>query len=173
MKSVSALPLALIGLCVACGSDKPPPKVPPPPVARVAPPPPAVRDVESNPARINIDKSIQEACGISNSDAHFAFDEASIQSRDTAVLDQLAECFSTGALTGEQMRLVGHTDNRGDEEYNFVLGERRANAVRVYLVSVGASGTQISTTSRGELEATGSDEAGWAEDRRVDIILAQ
>jgi len=133
----------------------------------------ANQDVESNPATIQISEDIRKACGIGNADAHFAFDEAMVRTEDTAVLEKLVECFSTGALKGRQMRLVGHTDNRGDEEYNYVLGERRANAIQTYLTGAGLNGAQVTSTSRGELSATGTDEVGWAEDRRVDIVLAQ
>ena len=180
MKSFSALTIvsmASFGLAAACGSEAPKPKppAPPPPVAVApAPPPPvATQDVESNPAKIQISEDIRKACGIGNADAHFAFDEAMVRTQDTMVLEKLVECFSTGALQGRQMRLVGHTDNRGDEEYNYVLGERRANAIRTYLTGAGLSATQATSTSRGELEATGTDNIGWAEDRRVDIVLAQ
>ena len=178
MKSFSALAivsLASVGFSAAC-SDPPPPKAPapPPPVVAPAPPPPvASQDVESNPASIQISEDIRKACGIGNADAHFAFDESMVRTEDTVVLEKLVECFSTGGLQGRKMRLVGHTDNRGDEEYNYVLGERRANAIRGYLTGAGLSTAQSTSTSRGELEASGTDEIGWAEDRRVDILLAQ
>lgn len=178
MKAFSALSIvsmASLGLAAACGSEAPKPKPPaPPPPVMVAPAPPTANlDIESNPARIQISEDIRKACGIGNADAHFAFDESMVRTEDTVVLDKLVECFSTGALQGRQMRLVGHTDNRGDEEYNYVLGERRANAIRVYLVGAGLGASQATSTSRGELEATGTDNIGWAEDRRVDIVLAQ
>ena len=49
------------------------------------------------------------------------------------------------------------------------LGDNRAEAVKAYLVGLGVSGDKIRTSSRGELDASGTDEAGWAIDRRVDI----
>jgi peptidoglycan-associated lipoprotein len=70
------------------------------------------------------------------------------------------------------MNLVGHADPRGEEEYNMVLGGRRADNVQHFLVSVGLPTGQAMTTSRGEMDATGTDEAGWAKDRRVDVVLA-
>jgi peptidoglycan-associated lipoprotein len=179
MNSFSALAIvsvATLGLSAACGSEAPEPKTPEPPAPTATAPTPAPvanQDVESNPATIQISEDIRNACGIGNADAHFAFDEAMVRTKDTVVLEKLVECFSTGALKGRQMRLVGHTDNRGDEEYNYVLGERRANAIQTYLTGAGLSATQATSTSRGELNATGTDEVGWAEDRRVDIVLAQ
>ena len=69
------------------------------------------------------------------------------------------------------MRLVGHADPRGDEEYNYVLGQRRADNVRSAVVDAGMAAASIAATSRGEDDASGSDEQGWAKDRRVDIVL--
>jgi peptidoglycan-associated lipoprotein len=66
---------------------------------------------------------------------------------------------------------MGRADPRGETEYNFVLGESRASSVRTYLMGLGLDGSRISTTSRGKLDATGTDEAGWQLDRRVDVDL--
>ena len=62
---------------------------------------------------------------------------------------------------------------RGETEYNFVLGNSRADAVGGFLRSKGMDKAKIDTTSRGELDATGTDEPGWARDRRVDLMLGQ
>ena len=71
------------------------------------------------------------------------------------------------------MRLVGHADNRGEEDYNMLLGQRRADNVKGAVVSAGMTAAKTLTTSRGELDATGADEATWSKDRRVDIVLGQ
>ena len=70
------------------------------------------------------------------------------------------------------MQLVGHTDPRGTDEYNLGLGTRRAESVRTYLQRLGVPATRLGPTTRGELDASGSDEAGWQRDRRVDLQLA-
>ncbi|CAA0107242.1 Outer membrane lipoprotein Omp16 [Halioglobus japonicus] len=69
----------------------------------------------------------------------------------------------------ENIRLEGHTDERGTREYNMALGERRANSVRDYMVANGISSLRIETISYGEERplAYGSGEASWAENRRV------
>jgi peptidoglycan-associated lipoprotein len=121
---------------------------------------------------VRIADDILRACGISQADAHFAFDSARVSSRDYPTLDRLVACFSTGPLANRQMRLVGHADPRGGEEYNLVLGGSRADGVRAFLIDRGLSGEQVATTSRGEMDSAGTDEASWAEDRRVDIRLA-
>ena len=72
-------------------------------------------------------------------------------------------------------RLEGHTDERGSREYNIGLGERRAQAVRRALLAQGAAEAQIATVSYGEERpaASGSDEAAYAQNRRVEITYTQ
>jgi len=101
----------------------------------------------------------------------FAFDESGLLPPDEALLDKVAACVTHGPLTGRRLELVGRADPRGEIEYNFLLGERRANSVGSYLESAGVRKHQIEETSRGKLDATGTDEAGWARDRRVDVLL--
>jgi len=86
-------------------------------------------------------------------------------------LQRIADCFIAGPLKDRQMRLVGRTDPRGDEEYNYILGQRRADNVKGTLLGFGMRGERVSTTSRGENDATGIDDAGWSTDRRVDMLL--
>jgi peptidoglycan-associated lipoprotein len=68
--------------------------------------------------------------------------------------------------------VVGHADPRGSDEYNLALGGSRADGVRIFLLNRGLRGQQMATTSRGEMDAKGTDEASWVADRRVDILLA-
>lgn len=71
-----------------------------------------------------------------------------------------------------RLRLEGHTDERGTREYNVALGERRANAVKQALVIAGARANQLSTLSFGEERPaeTGSTEAAYAKNRRVELV---
>jgi peptidoglycan-associated lipoprotein len=71
------------------------------------------------------------------------------------------------------MLLTGHTDPRGEVEYNLGLGQRRAGSVANYLAGRGMARAHLGATSHGELDATGTDEAGWARDRKVDVTLAE
>ena len=87
------------------------------------------------------------------------------------MLTKLATCFTTGPLKGREMRLVGHADNRGEDDYNMILGQKRADNVKGAIVTAGMTPAKALTTSRGELDATGSDESSWSKDRRVDIVL--
>jgi peptidoglycan-associated lipoprotein len=97
---------------------------------------------------------------------YFAFDSAELDSSSRAALQEAVECFR-GQGSGVSLLLSGAADPRGTEEYNIALGERRAQAVRSYLTSLGLDGNSVSTTSVGEEMASGTDEAGWARDRNV------
>lgn len=69
------------------------------------------------------------------------------------------------------LRLEGHCDERGTAEYNLALGEKRANAVRDYLVGLGVERSRLSTVSYGKERPAdlGHDEAAWAKNRRVEF----
>ena len=123
-------------------------------------------------AQVRISPRIAEACGISDSNTFFAYNSAKVSSVSAGVFNQLAECFTTGPLAGKDMRIVGYTDPRGDEEYNMVLGGRRADNVALALQNARLPKEQMQTSSRGEIEARGDDEASWATDRKVELFLA-
>lgn len=173
-----ALTLGLFSTLVACGSDPPPPAESPDGNLGATNPPPKMdtnangQDTSSPTAgSINIEDRILKACG-NIPTARFAFDSADIKGDAARSLDALAACFTTGKLKGHAMKLVGHADPRGQEDYNLALGQRRAGSVKNYLVRKGMSDAKVSATSRGELEASGVDEGGWARDRKVDVLLA-
>jgi len=73
------------------------------------------------------------------------------------------------------VQIEGHTDERGTTEYNLALGERRAGAVKDYLVGQGVGSSQLTTISYGEERPVnpGHDEGAWGENRRADFVSAQ
>lgn len=160
-----------------CSSNKPPvapDNAAPSASAASRPSPSAIAaEIASSPtaSAIRIDPRILKACGIDESKAFFAFDSAKIRAEDAAPLDLVARCFATGPLAGQELKLVGHADPRGESEYNFVIGQSRADAVAGYVATRGLDRGKIKSTSRGEMDASGEDEAGWARDRRVDVLL--
>jgi len=113
------------------------------------------------------------ACGLADDDAHFAFDSAHVVANDRRMLRTLADCFVSGPLRGRQMSLVGHADPRGSDDYNLALGGRRADSVKGIMVAETMISSRVSTTSRGAMDATGTDEVSWANDRRVEIFLGK
>ena len=127
---------------------------------------------------IYLSDRLRQACGIATIESvkeapKFDFDKNAILPEDRDVLAQVAQCLTTGPLKGRSVRLVGRADPRGTQEYNMALGERRSNAVMKYLAGLGVGPAQLSETSRGALDASGSgsDEAAWRQDRRVDLDL--
>jgi peptidoglycan-associated lipoprotein len=168
----------LASLSIGCAEPAPEPKTPPPaPAPEPAPAPaPAPQGKETDdPARseVNVSDKIRQLCGISEKDTKFGYNSAQVSSRDKEVFKKLADCFTTGPLKGQTMHLVGHADPRGEPEYNMQLGEKRAGNVAKAVMGAGLAEAQVTTTSRGELDAHGTDESSWAEDRKVDIDVAQ
>lgn len=100
---------------------------------------------------------------------HFPFDSVDILPADRPELERSARC-----LRGHQhisVTIEGNADERGTEEYNLALGDRRANAVAKYLKGLGASEAQLKTVSYGKArpECTEHDEACWSKNRRAAI----
>jgi peptidoglycan-associated lipoprotein len=102
---------------------------------------------------------------------HFDYDSHDLPGESNRVLKRLAECVTTGSLKGAKVLLTGHCDPRGENEFNMVLGAERAEAVRMLLTSLGVTAGNVTTSSRGKLDATGADEGSWVNDRRVDIEI--
>ena len=104
---------------------------------------------------------------------HFDYDKAIIRGGDAAVLDQKVAILQ--ANPGLRIRISGHCDERGSDEYNLALGNRRATAAKQYLVSHGIDASRIETVSYGEERpiAQAHDEEAWAQNRRDEFeILA-
>jgi peptidoglycan-associated lipoprotein len=165
---------------VACGDDKPPPKTAadtakPAPSATTAARPNLPAEPPSSPttSALRISDEIVKACGLSEPDAYFAFDSAHLRQEDANLLQQVATCFTTGALKGRSMRLVGHADPRGSTDYNLALGQSRADAVKTFMIGKGMDSARTTSASRGDMDAQGTDEPSWARDRRVDMMIAQ
>lgn len=120
---------------------------------------------------IHIDERILKTCGDLPT-PKFAFDSASIHGEAADALRKVAQCFTTGPLKGRSIKLVGRADPRGPEMYNIALGQGRAASVGRFLTGAGVAQGQLRTMSKGAVDATGTDEEGWARDRRVDLLLA-
>ncbi len=164
--------VAAVLTLAACSSE---PSPPPQTANDVAPPPPSTasnRDSYEQPATVAVSEDIRKACGLTTSEARFAYNSAKLRDSESGVIQKLAACFATGPLRGKTMSLIGRADPRGESEYNLALGGRRASSVERALLSHSLPQSQVVTTSRGALDATGTDESGWAWDRRVDVTLA-
>ena len=170
--------LAAGALCMGCGSD---PKPPPDTAADTdtssaaakKPKKKAQADKEDDGSKggVSIDERIRSMCNLP--EPRFDFDSASVSKQAAGVLDALTACFTDGPGKGKKILLVGHADIRGETMYNIALGSRRAGSVQKYLVRKGLTENRVESSSRGAQDATGTDEEGWARDRRVDILLAE
>ena len=74
-------------------------------------------------------------------------------------------------MKGRSLKLVGRADPRGTPAYNLTLGQARADSVQKYLTDKSVTLGNAQSTSRGAMDATGTDEAGWTHDRRVDVMI--
>ena len=104
-------------------------------------------------------------------DIHFDFDKYDIRPSDAAVLKGNAELLKKYPKV--KIQIEGHCDERGTNEYNLALGERRANSTRNYLLSLGISPERISAISYGEERPLdpGHNEDAWTKNRRAHTII--
>ncbi len=140
-----------------------------------------IREEEAKKAREEFEKSLvaKKEPGIEGEvfeskllkDIHFDFDKYDIRPGDAEILKE------NGALLMKypnvKIQIEGHCDERGTNEYNLALGERRSNSTKKYLSSLGISPDRISTISYGEekpLDSSHSEEA-WAKNRRTHSII--
>ena len=102
----------------------------------------------------------------------FEFDRANVKASEIPKLEQVASQMRS-AHAGKALRIEGHCDERGTEEYNRSLGERRAQSVREQLVRLGMSPSMIQTISLGEERPAvpGHDDSAWSKNRRGELIL--
>ncbi len=100
---------------------------------------------------------------------YFDFDSYSVKPDYQGMLSEHSKYL--GANKGRRILIQGNTDERGTSEYNLALGQKRAEAVRRSLSSLGVPESQMEAVSLGKEKpkATGHDEAAWAENRRADI----
>ena len=96
----------------------------------------------------------------------FAFDKSDLSADARRTLERQAAWLRQ--WSNQRLTVEGHCDERGTREYNLALGERRANAVKDYLVAQGVSASRLSTISYGKERPVvlGSNEAAWAQNRR-------
>ena len=101
---------------------------------------------------------------------YFETDRFNIDSEDVAALTTQAQWLMR--YPDKRATIEGHCDERGTREYNLALGERRANAAKSYLASLGVDAARIATVSYGKERpvALGSDEDSWAKNRRAVTI---
>ena len=138
----------------------------------VAPEPGGAAGTQSSVAPVAADTASATAQGPANVARiiYFDYDSYVIKPQFQSLLEAHARFLK--ANTGRRVSLEGHTDERGGREYNLALGQRRSEAVRRALGLLGVADNQMEAVSFGKEKpvAPGSDEASWAQNRRVEIV---
>jgi peptidoglycan-associated lipoprotein len=108
-------------------------------------------------------------------DAFYNYDEATLDDAAQAALTSSANWLKGREGAGYNLLVEGHCDERGTEQYNLALGDRRANSARDYLMTLGVDGSRIRTVSYGEERPfeEGHDDASWAQNRRAHLVLVR
>ncbi len=104
---------------------------------------------------------------------YFSYDKFSIGAREKQILEQIAAYMQKNPGFG--LRIDGHCDERGSDEYNRTLGERRALAVHDYLLTIGIPSDRLKTQSFGEerLSVEGHNESAHSKNRRAELVLME
>lgn len=146
----------------AAASAAPAPAAPAPAVAQAAP--------ETKVTAVTLAPHLDPASPISRArSVYFDFDQFVIRDQDRPVVEAHGKYLVSAKSLS--VAVEGHADERGSREYNLALGQKRAQAVVQTLKLLGANDSQMEAVSYGEErpQATGHDEAAWAQNRRADI----
>jgi peptidoglycan-associated lipoprotein len=167
--------LAAASLVAACGKkpapEQPAPEpAPPPREAAPPPPPPARTDDAERMAR----EAAARAAAVRTELAdmiHFDFDKSDVRPSDQGILDRKAAILA--ANTAVRLRIAGHCDERGSDEYNLALGNRRAASAKRYLTGKGIDEGRLDVVSYGKERPLdpGHSEDAWAKNRRDEFEL--
>jgi peptidoglycan-associated lipoprotein len=190
MKRLHLLAMILVVLSAVAGCKKTPAATPmpapnpfpgstttrpPAPVTTEVPPPPPVIPMDQ-PVMASSDPLTSASIEAINKDSplkpiFFAYDSDTLDDAARTTMGANAEVLNK--YTSWVITVEGHCDERGTAEYNLALGDRRAQAVKNYLVSLGVPADRLKTVSYGSEFpfATGSDEPAWAQNRRAHFML--
>jgi peptidoglycan-associated lipoprotein len=173
------LVLATAGLAAACGG-KPAPEQPAPEATPAPAPAPAPAPVDDSAERDRLERERKAAEAAERAKAvaadlaamiNFEYDQSVIRSTDQGTLDRKAAIL--GANPNVKLQISGHADERGSDEYNLALGNRRAAAAKRYLENKGIDGSRMDVVSYGEERPLnpGHDEAAYAQNRRDEFQI--
>lgn len=162
LKSGAAIVLIAGSLAVSACASKAPKELPPTPGPATT--------TQTGPQTLGPEPGSQAdfvATMMGDDTIYFDTDRYNIDSVDAAALSKQAGWLLQ--YPGKRATIEGHCDERGTREYNLALGERRANAAKNYLVSLGIDSDRLSTISYGKERpvALGSNETAWAQNRRA------
>ena len=170
MKLSHSLMVATALITVAGCAKKPPKELPPAPVET---PSAEATDTTTDTGAPQPGSQAHFVANISSDRILFDTDQSEVDAEDQETLRSQAAYLRQ--YPNVRVSVEGHADERGTREYNLALGEKRANAAKNYLASLGINADRISTISYGKErpEATGSDESSWARNRRAVTVTVQ
>lgn len=172
--------VVLVNLLAACASEPKKEPVAAAPVVESAPAPAPAAKAEAPKAapaapaaKTEVDPLNDPTSILANRSVYYPFDVAVVQDEDKPVVQAHAKYLSEHA--NRKVRLEGNCDERGSNEYNLGLGQRRADGVKKMLELGGASADQLESVSYGEEKprASSHDEASWKQNRRTDLNYAR
>ncbi len=166
MKKQLIISLVLVNLLAACASEKPKETAAAPEAAPAA----AAPKTGAAPAAATaVDPLNDPASILAKRSVYYPFDVAAVQEADKPVVQAHGKYLAEHA--DRKVRLEGNCDERGSNEYNLGLGQRRADGVKKMLELSGAKAGQLESVSYGEEKprASGHDEASWSQNRRTDL----
>jgi len=173
------LVLATAGFAAACGGkpapEQPAPEAPPAPTPAPAPAPvdnsAEQRRADSIAAANAAAERIKAVAADLAAMINFDYDQAVIRQNDQGTLDRKASIL--GANPNVKLQISGHADERGSDEYNLALGNRRAAAAKRYLENKGIDASRMDVVSYGEERPLnpGHDEAAYAQNRRDEFTI--
>jgi peptidoglycan-associated lipoprotein len=157
------------------------PDIPPPPPMQSSEPVAAPVDfVRDEPVTETVPSDIEELNRwVQNKgyvrDAFYNYDEATLDDAAQASLSASATWLKGQTGSSYNLLIEGHCDDRGTEQYNLALGDRRANSAKDYLVTLGVDAGRIRTVSYGEERPfeEGHDDNAWAQNRRAHLVLVK
>lgn len=157
--------IVLVNLLAACASQKPKETA----AAPEAAPAPAVAKAAST----QVDPLNDPSSILAKRSVYYPFDISAVQDADKPTVQAHAKYLAEHA--DRKVRLEGNCDERGSNEYNLALGQRRADGVKKMLELGGAKAAQLAAVSYGEEKpkASGHDEASWSQNRRTDLNYAK
>lgn len=122
-------------------------------------------------SREEMEGMLMDRAALQAQTVYFDFDKSAVKKSETGKLEAAAT-FLKNEVTAKLL-IEGHCDERGTEEYNRALGERRALALREYLVHLGITANRVFTKSWGEDKPAdaGHDDAAWAKNRRGEFVV--
>ena len=190
---LTSLALVLLIIAPACRTKKQPVVTPTsttttmaPPI--VEPPPPPPSDTVEEPADFVTPQPTEEVFptdideltkvlhgrGLLR-DAFYNYDEATLDDAAQTALTASANWLKSSQGSSYNLLIEGHCDERGTEQYNLALGDKRANSAKDFLVTLGVDAGRIRTVSYGEERPfeEGHDDASWAQNRRAHLQLVR